>query len=316
MRPTGRAAVVAGALLLLAGGCGDGDENTTGADEAIDLPATSAGPSPTEAAVPSGPPTVLAIVAPATGAEIKGNVVRLDVAGSGIAITPADGDISGRSGHYHVFVDRDTVAPGAVIPVGAGIIHTTDDPIVIPGLTVGPHRLIVVYGDGSHRRLGYTEASTSFTVAGPSVAASAPPNAPAGQPVTITITAEGLPAGAVFHVLVDREPPPAGSARTRRTGRDPDSGDHDRHSRPRSRRTHDLGGGGLGRPDAARPPGHGPGDGHGRLTGNRNRKTVSTRAWGRPGREGCHPAGSERRSPPPAGRTGARPSPTCWPCGA
>ena len=209
MRPTGRAAVVAGALLLLAGGCGDGDENTTGADEAIDLPATSAGPSPTEAAVPSGPPTVLAIVAPATGAEIKGNVVRLDVAGSGIAITPADGDISGRSGHYHVFVDRDTVAPAALIPVGAGIIHTTDDPIVIPGLTVGPHRLIVVYGDGSHRRLGYTEASTSFTVAGPSVAVSAPPNAPPGQPVTITITAEGLPVGAVFQVLVDREPPPA-----------------------------------------------------------------------------------------------------------
>ncbi len=209
MRPTW-SVVVATALLLAVAGCGDGGGDAEG-DGAGLATTTTVAQEPTTVAA-AGPLTVLAIVSPATGAEVKGNVVRLDVSSSGISIVPPDGDRSGRSGHYHVFVDRDIVPPGALIPVEAGIIHTTDDPIVIPGLALGPHRLTVVYGDGAHRRIGLSEAGTSFTVAGPSIDASTPPNSPAGQPVVITttVTGQGLPADGHLDVFVDREPTPAG----------------------------------------------------------------------------------------------------------
>jgi hypothetical protein len=203
-----RSASVAGALLLAAAGCGGGGGGGEGdGTDPVVVPTTEVGPAtpPT-----SGRPTVLAIVTPATGDQVAGNVVRLDLTGSGITIVPADGDTSGATGHYHVFVDRDAVEPGEVIPVAAGIIHTAEEPIVIPGLAVGPHRVLVVYGDGAHRRLGVTEAGTSFTVTGPSIDASTPPNAPAGEPVTVTVAAEGLSPDGHLHVFVDREPTPAG----------------------------------------------------------------------------------------------------------
>jgi hypothetical protein len=199
-----RSASVAGALVLAAAGCGGGDGD--GADPVVG-PTTEAGPTtpPT-----LGRPTVLAIVAPATGDQVAGNVVRLDLTSSGITIAPANGDTSGATGHYHVFVDREAVEPGEVIPVAADIVHTAQEPIVIPGLSVGPHRIVVAFGDGAHRRLGVTEAGTSFTVTGPSVDASTPPNAPAGQPVTVTVVAEGLSPDGHLHLFADREPTPTG----------------------------------------------------------------------------------------------------------
>ncbi len=193
----------AAAVVLLAAACGD----SGGGDDTVAVPTTTA-TLPTT----SGPPTVLAIVSPATGDVIQGNVVRLDVTSSGITIVPADGAVGGRTGHYHVFVDRDPVDTGAVIPVAADIVHTTDDPIVIPGLPVGPHRVSVVYGDGTHRRIGRNEAATSFTVAGPSIQVSTPPNPAAGPPVVLQVQPEGLavPGDGLYYVLVDRDAPPAG----------------------------------------------------------------------------------------------------------
>ena len=197
---------VAAALLLAATACG-GDGG--GGDQAVVVPTTAADAGPPTSA---GPPAVLAIVSPATGDVVAGNVVRLDVTSSGITIVPADGGTGSRRGHYHVFVDRDPVDTGAVIPVAADIIHTADDPIVIPGLAVGPHRVSVVFGDGTHRRVGLNEASTSFTVAGPSIDASVPPNVGAGQPVVVAVQPTGLnvPADALYYVLVDRDAPPPG----------------------------------------------------------------------------------------------------------
>jgi hypothetical protein len=200
-----RNVAVTAAFLLAATACGGGDSDGGTATVTTTPPAATT-------PVTSGPPTVLAIVAPAAGTVIGGNVVRLDVTSSGISIVGADGDTSGRTGHYHVYIDREPVEPGEVIRVEEGIIHTTDDPIVIPGLSVGPHRLTVVYGDGTHRRIGFTEAGTSFTVSGPSIDASAPPVVLNGQPVTITVKVEGLafPEDGFLYVLVDRDPPPAG----------------------------------------------------------------------------------------------------------
>ncbi|HEX7276000.1 MAG TPA: DUF6130 family protein, partial [Acidimicrobiales bacterium] len=211
MRPRSfRTGALAGAFLLAAAAAACGSSDGGGATDGAT--ATTAGPPVSTTPTTSGPPAVLAIVSPATGDVIRGNVVRLDVTSSGITIAPADGNSSPRSGHYHVFIDRDPVDTGNVIPVAADIIHSADDPIVIPGLRVGPHRVSVVFGDGTHRRIGLNEAATSFTVAGPSVDASTPPNAPAGQPVVVTVAVEGLtvPADATLYVLVDAPPGPAG----------------------------------------------------------------------------------------------------------
>src|SRR5205814_912807 len=92
----------------------------------------------------------LRITGPAKGAAIKGNVVSLALGVGGISLVKADGDTSGRTGHLHVFVDRDPVRPGQVIPKDPGIIHTTDTTISVPPLAPGEHTLWVVLGDGNH----------------------------------------------------------------------------------------------------------------------------------------------------------------------
>ena len=139
-----------------------------------------------------------------------------------MTIVKADGDTSGRTGHYHVFVDRDPVAAGAPIPKEAGIVHTTDDPVVLTGLAVGTHRIVVVYGDGTHARTGTIQTEVTVQVEGPSLDATAPATSPAGQPVVVEVKVEGLTivkadgdtSGRTghLHVFVNREPTPAGQA--------------------------------------------------------------------------------------------------------
>ena len=88
----------------------------------------------------------VSIASPADGAVIKGNVVTLNLKVTGLDIVAADGDTSGESGHLHVFVDQEPVAVGAAIPKAPGIIHSVDNPIVVPGLSVGQHTLTVRAG--------------------------------------------------------------------------------------------------------------------------------------------------------------------------
>lgn len=173
----------------------------------------------TKAPAASSTPS-LSIMGPAAGTVVKGNVVSLDLASTGLAIVKADGDSSGRTGHYHVFIDRDPVAPGAAIPVEAGIVHSADQQVVLSGLAIGRHRLSVVIGDGTHTRLGSTLAETTVDVQGPSIDASAPATSAAGQPVVLTVNVNGLSlvkadgntSGATghLHVFVDRDPTPSG----------------------------------------------------------------------------------------------------------
>ena len=74
----------------------------------------------------------------------------LTVKVEGVTLVKADGDTSGRTGHLHVFVDRDPTAAGQPIPKEAGVIHTTDTTISVPDLGPGEHTLWVVLGDGNH----------------------------------------------------------------------------------------------------------------------------------------------------------------------
>ena len=187
---------VSAALLLAA--CGDSKD-------------TAAGPNPN---------ATLRLRGPETGTIVRGNVVTLRVSAQGIHIVKADGDTSGMSGHYHVFVDRTPVQPGAVIPKAANIIHSAVAPIVVTGLAPGSHQLFVVLGDGTHHRLGRAVVHTSVHVKGPSVHVTGPATAAVGQPFSINVRTWGvrlLPADGDtthttghLHVFIDRAPSAAG----------------------------------------------------------------------------------------------------------
>jgi hypothetical protein len=164
--------LILAALTLFAGACaGDSDVSTTDDDDA--------GPT-------------LSIVSPKPDAHIEGNTVLLELETTGIAIKGADGDTSGSSGHFHIFIDTDPVAAGAVIPKTPQVVHSADNPVAIPGLTIGDHTLRVVLGDGAHNRIGDVEESVSVHVDGPELDAKAPATLAAGQPLTIDVTLAGV----------------------------------------------------------------------------------------------------------------------------
>jgi hypothetical protein len=197
-------------LFLLAAGCGD----------ANDRPALS-GIVTTSTAAPQ-PGASIEITSPEDGAVVKGNVVKLEVDTGALTLVKPDGDTSGKTGHLHVFIDREPPPAGTVIPKEPGIVHSADNPVVLTGLHVGTHKLTVVYGDGTHARLGDASDSITVDVKGPSVDATAPPTAKAGQPVTMTVAVEGVSLVAAdgdtsgstghLHVFIDRTPTAAGQA--------------------------------------------------------------------------------------------------------
>jgi uncharacterized protein (DUF736 family) len=145
--------------------------------------------------------------------SVEGNVVTIPVTVKGITIVKANGDTSGKTGHFHVFIDREPPAIGSVIPKEAGIVHTADNPIKLYGLKVGMHTFHIVLGDGAHKRITNAEESVSVDVKGPSVKASAPATITAGSDLTVGLSAEGVEivkangdtSGKTghYHVLVD-----------------------------------------------------------------------------------------------------------------
>jgi hypothetical protein len=199
------AVVVATVLAGSAAACGGGQ-------------GTKAKPAGTTTATgaPYASNVTLQIKSPAPGTQVKGNVVVLDLAVEGVTIRPADGDTSGTTGHFHVFIDRPPLAFGEIIPKEPGIIHTPDNPVTVAGLSLGNHKLSVVVGDGAHRSISRTPAETEVNILGPTVEATAPASVPAGQPVTIQLKATGVTiVGADgdttgktghFHLFVDRPP--------------------------------------------------------------------------------------------------------------
>jgi hypothetical protein len=150
-----------------------------------------AGDSAPELATTTTSVSSLRITSPKNGAHIDGNVVTLAVQ-TAFPIVKADNDTSGHSGHFHVFVDRAPVKVGETIPKEKGIVHSADNPIVVPGLTMGDHTLTVVLGDGAHTRITNSKATIRVHVHGPTVVASAPATLAFGQPLSITAEVEGI----------------------------------------------------------------------------------------------------------------------------
>ncbi len=114
---------------------GDGTHTRIGSAVAV-VDVTVAGPS-------------LDASAPATVAA--GAAVPVTVKVEGFTVVKADGDVSGKTGHLHLFVDRDPVAAGTVVPKEDGIIHSADAVTSVPGLAAGEHTIWVVAGDGAHK---------------------------------------------------------------------------------------------------------------------------------------------------------------------
>lgn len=201
MRGRRHLAVVVMAGVALAG-CG-GDDS---AEDARDLRRRQAGEK-------------LAVKGIPKGGDVPGNVVELELSGAGVKLAEPEGDTSGRSGHYVVFVDREPVAMGEKIPDDRDVVEATEPKVQLTGLTIGPHEVAVVLADGAHRRMGEKVARAEMNVKGPSVQASASDAKPK-QPVILSLTVEGVTvaepngdtSGATGHfaVFVDREPTAAG----------------------------------------------------------------------------------------------------------
>ncbi|HEX6941120.1 MAG TPA: DUF4399 domain-containing protein [Longimicrobiales bacterium] len=154
--PAGRTrrAVLAATTLLAAAGCGaggtaDAEREAATADAAASL-------------------ATVHILAPTDGAEIRGDV-RVALAAENIEIAPA-GDTRPNSGHFHLFLNRETVAEGEVIPAGeTDIVHLgqAQSEHTFVDLPPGEYTLIAVLGDLAHRVIPQAMDTVRFRVVAP-----------------------------------------------------------------------------------------------------------------------------------------------------
>jgi hypothetical protein len=202
-----RGAVLVAAMAVSAGAlaaCG-GDDS---ADAARELRRRTAGEELEVKGVPEG-------------GTLTGNTVELELSGAGVRIVEPDGDTSGRTGHYVLFLDRDPVGPGQRIPeAGENVVEAFESPIEVTGLTPGRHRVSVVLSDGARRRIGETEAGAEMTVQQPTLSATAD-DVESKDPVVVDVLVQGVQlvepngdtSGTTGHlaVFIDREPTAAGA---------------------------------------------------------------------------------------------------------
>ena len=151
--------------------------------------------------------------------SVEGNVVMIPVTVKGITIVKPDGDTSGKTGHFHVWIDAQPPVAGTAMPKKRGVVHSPDNPIPVRGLSPGKHTLTVVVGNGSHERIGTAEDSVKVAVKGPSVWGEAPATIDKGDDLTLKLHYEGAEGDHMssndmahmsghFHVLVDPMTPP------------------------------------------------------------------------------------------------------------
>lgn len=142
------ALVVVGAF----GACGDDDEGT-GADTTETSETTATTTPEAEASVE--------FVQPTDGASVT-SPVQVTMAATNFTIEPAgDGTVKEGSGHFHIMIDSDCVAPGETIPsddthqhYGTGATEAELE------LAPGSHTLCLQAGDAAHTALDLTDTIT------------------------------------------------------------------------------------------------------------------------------------------------------------
>lgn len=151
---------------------------------------------------------------------MAGNVASLHLSSTGVTIVAANGDTSGNTGHYVVFVDMPAVAPGALVVAGAHAVTSANAQVAIAGLVVGRHTFTAVLADGANKRLGTTSSSVQLTVNGPAVTAGVVGEVAAGKAFALQLSTYGVTiadiasdtSGRTAHyvVLIDAAMPRAG----------------------------------------------------------------------------------------------------------
>jgi hypothetical protein len=81
--------------------------------------------------------------------ELDGSDVLVHVEATGFDVRFAQDEMTGATGHLHLFVDRAPVSAGGQIGFEEGIIHTANREIRVPGLEPGSHTIWVVVADGT-----------------------------------------------------------------------------------------------------------------------------------------------------------------------
>src|SRR4029077_1645116 len=152
---------------------------------------SSASPTPSASARPVAATHLQLSTAP-TATVVSGDTATIALVVSGIKIVAPDGDTSGKTGHFPVSIDKDPVPAGTIIPHASGIVHTEENPIQLTGLSDGDHKLVIVLGDGVHRRIGDSQVTQSIKITDPTAPPTAPATAFAGQTLTVTATVEGV----------------------------------------------------------------------------------------------------------------------------
>jgi hypothetical protein len=96
---------------------------------------------------------------PKDGAVIKGPV-KVVMGVEGMQIKPANGVVEG-TGHHHILINRDFMAPGQVIPTDDNHRHfgkgQTEAVLELPP---GDYKLTLQFADGLHRSYGKDLSST------------------------------------------------------------------------------------------------------------------------------------------------------------
>lgn len=132
--------------------------------------ALAVGSQSTTACRKSPPRPTVSITSPTAGDTIRGSVVDVTLAVSGIELAPVAEQRPGTA-HHHLFLDVDAVTSGGPIPVGVpGIVHLGQAQTAYhwEGVTPGRHRIIAVLGDPGHVPLQPPAADTvTFVVVAP-----------------------------------------------------------------------------------------------------------------------------------------------------
>ena len=112
-------------------------------------------------------PTV-EIAAPTDGATV-GAPVELTLTVTHLELRPAGTD-EPNTGHHHMFINRDIVAEGEIIPAEEGVVHlgAAQTFHVFESLEPGTYTVIAVLGDHQHARIRGAKTDTvRFTVDAP-----------------------------------------------------------------------------------------------------------------------------------------------------
>lgn len=119
-------------------------------------PAETAAPAATPAAAPASMSTMpmISFAEPADGATVT-SPVKMKFAAQNFTISPVpEGEVTTvrpNTGHYHLAIDTECMAPGMAIPKGVNWIHYgKGDTEADTQLTPGSHKLTLAIGDDKH----------------------------------------------------------------------------------------------------------------------------------------------------------------------